>query len=133
MRFPFLLVLLTPVALAAQNPVPAPAPSPLTRTVLQTNPLVTVPGHDAIAVRAELIVGGSSPRHQHPGEEIAYVLEGQLTFELAGKAPVQYGPGDAVFIPANTPHVARNVGKVPVKLLSTYIIASGKPLAIPVP
>jgi quercetin dioxygenase-like cupin family protein len=115
---------------AAATPAPQ---SPLTRTVLQTKPMVTVPGHDGIIVRAELAVGGTAPRHMHPGEEFVYVLDGTGTFDLAGQPTITLKPGDAFVIPANTPHVAKNTGAVPLKLLSTYIIATGKPLAIPAP
>ncbi len=134
------LALVTPsVNAQGQHPTVAPAApavapqSPLTRTVLQTKPLTTVPGRDGIIVRAELAVGGTAPRHMHPGEEFVYVLEGTATFDMAGQEPIALKPGDAFVIPANTPHVARNTGQVPVKLLSTYIIEHGKPLAIPTP
>jgi len=108
-------------------------PSPLTRTVLQTHALTSAPGHEGITVLAELAVGGSAPRHTHPGEEFVYVLEGTATFELAGQPVLSIKPGDAFFIPPNTPHVARNTGKVPLKLLSNYVIPTGQPLATPAP
>lgn len=112
----------------------APAPqSPLKRTVLQTHALTTAPGHEGITVLAELAVGGSAPRHTHPGEEFVYVLEGAATFDMAGRAPLAIKAGDAFFIPPHTPHVATNTGKVPLKLLSTYIIPTGQPLAMPAP
>ena len=118
-------------ALGAQG---APAPqSPLKRTVLQTHALTTAPGHEGVMVQAELAVGGAAPRHTHPGEEFVYVLEGTATFDMAGRAPLAIKPGDAFVIPPNTPHVATNTGTVPVKLLSTYIIPKGQPLATPAP
>ncbi len=112
---------------------PAAPPSPLKRTVLQTKALGTVPGHDGITVLAELAVGGTAPRHMHPGEELVYVLDGTATFDMVGQPTISLKAGDVFFIPANTPHVAKNTGTVPVKLLSTYIIETGKPLATPVP
>ena len=118
---------------AAGAQVQSAQPSPLKRTVLQTHPLTTAPGHDGITVLAELAVGSSAPRHTHPGEEFVYVLEGTATFEMAGYPTLSIKPGDAFFIPPNTPHVAKNTGKVPLKLLSNYIIPTGQPLAIPAP
>ncbi|MBA4071692.1 MAG: cupin domain-containing protein [Gemmatimonas sp.] len=118
-------------AIGAQG---APAPqSPLKRTVLQTHALTSTPGHEGITVLAELSVGGSAPRHTHPGEEFVYVLEGTATFDMAGRPPLAIKAGDAFFIPPHTPHVATNTGKVPLKLLSNYIIPTGKPLATPAP
>ncbi|MDP1891560.1 MAG: cupin domain-containing protein [Gemmatimonadaceae bacterium] len=122
---------LSSLALGAQG---APAPqSPLKRTVLQTHALTSTPGHEGIMVQAELAVGGAAPRHTHPGEEFVYVLEGTATFDMAGRSPLAIKPGDAFVIPPHTPHVATNTGTVPVKLLSTYIIPKGQPLATPAP
>jgi quercetin dioxygenase-like cupin family protein len=128
-------------ALGAQVPstsaVPAGATpttqSPLTRTVLQTQPLTAAPGVEGVLVKAELAVGGAAPRHTHPGEEFVYVLEGTATFDVAGRPTLAIKAGDSFVIPASTPHVARNTGTVPLKLLSTYVIPSGKPLATPAP
>ena len=122
---------LSSLAAGAQG---APAQqSALKRTVLQTHTLTSTPGHEGIIVRAELAVGGAAPRHTHPGEEFVYVLEGTATFDMAGRQPLVIKPGDAFVIPPHTPHVATNTGKVPVKLLSTYIIPKGQPLATPAP
>lgn len=107
--------------------------SPLKRTVLQTHALTSTPGYEGVMVQAELAVGGAAPRHTHPGEEFVYVLEGTATFDMAGRAPLAIKAGDAFVIPPHTPHVATNTGKVPVKLLSTYIIPKGQPLATPAP
>lgn len=107
-------------------------PPALTRTVLQQKPL-SVPGREGVEVLAVLAVGGTSVRHTHPGEEFGYVLEGTATFELAGQAPQALKPGDSFFIPAGTPHIARNTGTTPLRLVSTYIVETGKPLATPAP
>ncbi len=127
-------VALCAAAAQAQQPAAGAAPaSPLKRTVLQTKALASAPGHDGILVLAELAVGGTAPRHMHPGEEFVYVLEGSGTFDMQGQPLLAIKAGDSFVIPANTPHVAKNTGTVPIKLLSTYVLESGKPLAIPVP
>lgn len=133
-----LMLLLATVSLAATagtlraRPQEA-QPSPLKRTVLQTHALTSAPGHEGITVLAELAVGGSAPRHTHPGEEFVFVLEGTATFDMAGRAPLAIKTGDAFFIPTGIAHVAKNTGKVPLRLLSTYIIPTGRPLATPAP
>jgi quercetin dioxygenase-like cupin family protein len=101
--------------------------------VLKTHAMTSVPGREGIMVAAELAVGGAAPRHTHPGEEFVYVLEGTATFDMAGQPLLTIKPGDAFVIPPNTPHVARNTGAVPLKLLSTYVIPAGQPLATPAP
>ena len=90
------------------------------------------PGHEAVLARAEFNPGGATPRHTHPGEEVAYVLEGQVVVEVEGKPPATLQAGDSFFIPAGTVHAAKNAGSGSAKVLSTYIVEKGKPLATPV-
>lgn len=49
--------------------------------------------------------------HWHPGEEIAYVIEGTLEYQVEGKPPVTLETGDVLFIPARAVHSAKNVGR----------------------
>jgi quercetin dioxygenase-like cupin family protein len=72
----------------------------------------------------------SFPAHSHPGEEIAYVLQGVWEYEIEGKAPVTLKAGDALFIPAGTVHAAKNVGSGVGSELATYIVEKGKPLVV---
>lgn len=69
-------------------------------------------------------------RHTHPGEEIIYVLEGTLEYEVAGKPAVTLKEGDVLFIPAGTIHAARNVGNGKAIELATYFVEKGKPLVV---
>jgi quercetin dioxygenase-like cupin family protein len=102
-------------------------PSGVTRTDLQRHDL-GVPGREAIQVRVDLAPGVAFGKHTHPGEEIIYVLEGALEYEVAGKPPVTLRAGDVLFIPAGAVHSARNVGSVTGSKLATYIVEKGKPL-----
>ena len=99
------------------------------RTDLQRHDLA-VPGREVIQVRVELDPGVAFGRHSHPGEEIVYVLEGALEYEVDGKPPVTLKPGGVLFIPAGTIHAARNVGKSNGAELATYIVEKGKPLVV---
>lgn len=87
-----------------------------------------VPGFEAVQVRVEFDPGASFGKHSHPGEEIVYVLEGSLEYEVEGKPPVTLGAGEVLFIPAGTIHAAKNVGSVTASELATYIVEKGKPL-----
>jgi len=118
-------------SLRAQG-APATQPPGVKRTVLQTNPL-SVAGHDGVTALAELPPGGLAARHTHPGEEMGYVLEGEATLEVEGKPARVVKAGDVFFVPANTPHLARNNGTVPWKIVGNYILEAGKPLATPAP
>jgi quercetin dioxygenase-like cupin family protein len=67
-------------------------------------------------------------RHSHPGEEIIYVLEGLLEYQVEGKPPVTLKAGDVLFIPAGRIHAAKNVGRSNGAELATYVVEKGKPL-----
>jgi quercetin dioxygenase-like cupin family protein len=99
----------------------------VTRTDLQRHDL-SAPGREVIQARVELAPGVAFGKHWHPGEEIIYVLEGALEYEVEGKPPVTLRAGDVLFIPAGTIHSAKNVGTVPGTELATYVVEKGKPL-----
>ena len=89
---------------------------------------LSVPGREAIQVRVDIGPGVTFPKHTHPGEEIIYVLEGSLKYEVEGKSPVTLKAGDVLFIPAGTIHSASNVGSGKAAELATYVVEKGKPL-----
>jgi quercetin dioxygenase-like cupin family protein len=89
---------------------------------------LSIPGREVIQVRVELDPGVASPRHTHPGEEIIYVLEGALEYEVEDKPTVTLKPGDVLFIPAGTIHAAKAVGSGKGVELATYVVEKGKPL-----
>jgi quercetin dioxygenase-like cupin family protein len=112
---------LTNVALAQQPGV--------TRNDLQRHDLST-PGHEAIQTIVSIAPGVTAPRHSHPGEEIIYLLEGVLEYQLDGQPPVTLKPGDVLFIAAGVVHSAKNVGSGNGSELATYIVEKGKPLVV---
>lgn len=97
------------------------------RTDLQRNDL-SAPGREVVQVRVDFDPGYASPKHTHPGEEIVYVIEGTLEYEVDGKPPVTLKAGDVLFIPARTIHAAKNIGSTNGAELATYIVEKGKPL-----
>jgi quercetin dioxygenase-like cupin family protein len=99
------------------------------RTDLQRHDL-SVPGREVVQARVELDPGVASGRHWHPGEEIIYVLEGSLEYQVEGKPPVTLKAGDVLFIPAGTIHSAKNVGGGNGAELATYLVEKGKPLVV---
>lgn len=97
------------------------------RTELQRHDL-GVAGREVIQVRVELDPGAAFGKHTHPGEEVAYVLEGSFEYQVEGKPPVTLKAGETLFIPAGTVHAAKNVGTGNGVELATYIVEKGKPL-----
>lgn len=80
---------------------------------------------EGVALNGELLyssihvieAGGSSGGFiQHVGEELAYVLEGQVQITLADK-DYQLNPGDSMFFPSELPHGYRNIGTTEARIL----------------
>jgi len=91
---------------------------------------LSVPGREIVQVRVDFAPGVAFGKHSHPGEEIAYVLEGSLEYQVEGKPPVTLKAGEVLFIPAGTIHAAKNVGSGNGAELATYIVEKGKPLVV---
>ena len=108
---------------------PAQAQQGVTRTDLQQHDL-SIPGREAVQVRVDIAPGALAPPHTHFGEEIIYLLEGTMLYEVAGK-PVTLKAGDVLFIPYGVVHSARNIGTVNAAELGTYVVEKGKPLVTP--
>jgi quercetin dioxygenase-like cupin family protein len=99
------------------------------RTDLQRHDL-SAPGREVIQVRVDFDPGYVAPRHTHPGEEIIYVIEGTLEYDIGGKVS-RVKAGDVLFVPAGTIHTAKNVGSSNGAELATYVVEKGKPLITP--
>jgi quercetin dioxygenase-like cupin family protein len=114
-------------AAALQTPAPPPArPAGTARTDLQRHDL-SVPGWESLQALVSFAPGSSFPRHKHPGEEIIYVTQGTIEYEVAGK-PVVVKAGEVLFIPNGVVHAARNPGTEPAAELATYVVRKGQPL-----
>ncbi|HKQ27390.1 MAG TPA: cupin domain-containing protein [Burkholderiales bacterium] len=101
-----------------------------TRKMLQDQTM-SISDRHAVQVLAEFIPGGAAGRHTHPGEELGYILEGTLQLEVDGQPPRTLKAGEVFFIPAGTVHDGKNVGSGPAKVLATYVVEKGKPVASP--
>ena len=97
------------------------------RTDLQRHDL-SAPGREAVQVRVDIEPGAAFGRHTHPGEEIIYVLEGSLQYDVEGKPSVTLKAGDVLFIRAGTIHAAKNIGSSTASELATYVLEKGKPI-----
>jgi quercetin dioxygenase-like cupin family protein len=99
----------------------------LWRTDLQQHDL-SVPGHEVVQQRVE--IGPEAPlvKHTHPGEEIIYILEGSLEYQVEGQPTRTCNAGDALTVPAGVVHAVRNVGSGNAAELATYVVEKGKPV-----
>ena len=94
---------------------------------------VSVPGREAVVARIELAPGAKAGRHTHPGDEISYVLDGEVQLLVDGQAARTVKPGESFVIPAGVVHDASNERGQPVRLVGVYVVDKGKPLASPAP
>ncbi|MGO6847698.1 cupin domain-containing protein [Rhizobium ruizarguesonis] len=118
------------LALVLGGAAAAHAEQPLQRTDLLKSD-IDVPGHEVVQVRVDFAPGVLAPIHTHPGEEIAFVIEGTLEYQLEGRQPVTLKAGQSLFIPTGVTHSAKNVGSGKASELATYIVRKGAPLVVP--
>lgn len=104
----------------------------LTRTLVGRAD-VSVPGREAVVARVEVAAGAKAGRHTHPGDEISYVLEGEVALLVDGQPSRTVKAGESFVIPAGVIHDAHNNSASPVKLVGVYVVEKGKPLATPAP
>jgi len=103
----------------------------ITRTDLQQHEL-SASGRRVIQSVVTISPDAPAIRHKHPGgEEIIYVLEGSLEYEVDGQSPTTVNAGEVFFVPSDTVHSVRNVGSGDAAELATYIVEEGKPLLVP--
>ena len=90
------------------------------------------PQHISTLVR-EFPVGGSSGWHRHTGVEIAYLIAGDMTLEQEGQVTRVLHSGDSFVVPRGVAHNGANIGKVPARLVITYVVDKDAPLRTKVP
>jgi len=96
---------LFPHSLADESSQAVAAPE-LTVERLLSSQLEGAEGFDVIVSRVTMPPNTSLPKHWHPGEEFAYVLEGSSILRRDGMADQTAGPGDVVHIPMQQVHTA---------------------------
>lgn len=100
----------------------------LARREVQRSPL-SIPGREMVQVETLIPAGVESGWHIHPGEEVGYIIAGEVEMRVQGRATVVLRAGDGFLIPPRTPHNARDIGPETGKMLSTYIVEAGQPIA----
>jgi len=89
----------------------------------------SIPGREIVQVLTEIPEGVESGWHTHPGEEVGYIVAGTVDMVVEGRPGLTLHAGDGFLIPPGTPHNARDIGPGTGRMLSTYIVEIGQPLA----
>ena len=103
-------------------------PGKLARREVQRSPL-SIPKREMVQVETLIPAGVESGWHVHPGEEVGYIIAGEVEMRVRGRATVVLRPGEGFLIPPRTPHNARDLGPETGRMLSTYIVETGQPIA----
>lgn len=92
-----------------------------------------VPGapYETVIGIAEIAPNVAIGRHTHPGPESGYLIEGGFELLIDGEPPRLLKAGDSYVVPPNTVHDAKT-GAAGAKVIATYVVEKGKPLAAPV-
>jgi quercetin dioxygenase-like cupin family protein len=89
----------------------------------------SIPGREIVQVLTEIPEGVESGWHTHPGEEVGYIVAGTVEMMIRDARTLTLRAGDGFLIPPRTPHNARDLGPGTGRMLSTYIVEIGRPLA----
>jgi quercetin dioxygenase-like cupin family protein len=88
-------------------------------------------GYTTVTAIVELGPGVCAGRHTHPGIDTGYVMEGDFVLKVDGKPEQNLKAGDSFETSPLMVHDACSVSGT--KLLDTWVIQRGKPLASPAP
>lgn len=111
------------------QPSPAP-PAPTTPHLFRTDATLPAAPYEVAQSILDFAPGAQTPVHTHPGLVVVTVLEGALTFTVAGTTTV-YQVGESFVEQPGVPAQARNAGTVRATVMATYLLPQGAPLSAP--
>ena len=114
---------------SAQGAPPAPTPGLKRKILSQTDGPMA--GYVTVIAEVEIDAGVMVGRHTHPGIESGYVVAGEIELPVQGVPTRSLKAGDGFQVPPNTPHAGVKNGPNMTKVVSTYVVEKGKPLASP--
>lgn len=120
------LLVLSPMFACATDSAPIAAE---TVVALLTRDLVGAPGKEARMITVTYRPGGASLPHRHDAQVFVYVLEGELTMQLKGAAPVTLRPGQTFYEgPDDIHEVSANASRTaPAKILVFMVKDKSRP------
>jgi len=89
------------------------------------------PGYTTVTAIVEIAPGTCAGRHTHPGIDSGYVIQGDFVLKIDGKPEQTIKAGESYETSPQTPHDAYSISGD--KLIDTFVIEKGKPLASPAP
>ena len=101
------------------------------RTILQK---FDVPGsnYETVIALVEIVPNGVIGKHTHFGIDSGVLQSGDISLNAVGRPEQIVKAGDSWQIPPNTVHWGK-AGPTGAKIINTYVVEKGKPLATPAP
>jgi quercetin dioxygenase-like cupin family protein len=128
------------VAIPAATAGATPADGDAVRTDIakgttETPVSITTDGPTTLVVQGlDMQPGASSGWHTHPCTELSVITGGSVVLETATAcAPVTYGAGQAVFIPAGVPHRVADESGSAAQIVVTYTLPVDAPVRADAP
>ena len=120
----------TPVEAQTTPPAVTQGASDIKRTIVQR---FDVPGsnYETVIALVEIAPNAAIGKHTHPGVDSGVLQSGDIVLNAEGRSEQSVKPGDSWQIPPNTVHWGK-VGPNGAKIVNTYVVEKGKPLATPV-
>jgi quercetin dioxygenase-like cupin family protein len=96
---------------------------------LLTRDVVGAPGKEVLMITVEYLPGGASLPHRHDAQVFVYVLEGAMTMQVTGSAPVTVRAGGTFYeAPGDIHQVSANASQTaPAKILVFMVKDKTKP------
>jgi quercetin dioxygenase-like cupin family protein len=118
-------------ASAQQPPAMTQQTANIKRTPLQK---FDVPGtnFETVIGIAEIVPNLNIGRHTHPGPESGFMLDGEMVLMVEGQPEKTVRTGESYQVPPGAVHDAKT-GPKGAKVIATYVVEKGKPLASPAP
>ena len=103
-------------------------------TTLMTRDIEGIAGKEMLVLTVEYPPGGVSPPHRHDASVFVYVLEGAVTMQVSGSAPVTLHAGETFYEKPGDVHVtsANASSSAPAKFLVYMVKNKGAPATVPV-
>ena len=125
-----LALALVPLFASAAAPDAPAVPAAVVKSLLQRD-LTSDPQREALMITVEYRPGGASLPHRHDAQVFVYVLEGEITMQVEGHAPVTLRPGETFYEGVGDVHrVSANASKTrSAKILVFMIKEKSKPVS----
>jgi quercetin dioxygenase-like cupin family protein len=108
-------------------------PSPYATKQIFRGDLTNLPGQEVFVSASDWGPGFRLPWHMHPnGHEFAYIVEGEMTFEVDGVGTKVVKAGELIHTPPNVAHFGRNASDKLSKTVVFRVKEKGQPIMVEV-